>query len=145
MTLSRLGVILDTVKSDGVRPKFSTARGGAAFLRKFATSSRAFCFALPFEVESNPGRSRFESVQMPTETVEKKKRSVEPRSLSLQDYRMLFCSLRYACETAFKIMETRSNKKDQIELIRTLERMTREKFDAFDAKRRLLEGDEAKD
>ncbi|MBQ6827228.1 MAG: hypothetical protein IJO46_04365 [Thermoguttaceae bacterium] len=82
---------------------------------------------------------------MPTETVEKKKRTVESRSLSLQDYRLLFCDLRYACETAFKIMETRSNKKDQIELIRTLERMTREKFDAFAAKRRLLEGDETKD
>ena len=49
--------ILDTVKSDGVRLNFSTARGGAAFSTEFATPSRAFCFALS-EVESNPGRSK---------------------------------------------------------------------------------------
>ncbi len=72
---------------------------------------------------------------------EAKKRAVAPRSLGLQDYRLLFCDLRYACETAFKIMEARTNRKDQIEPIKTLERMTREKFDAFDAKRRLFEGE----
>ena len=47
LTESVKGIILDTVKSDGVRPNFSTARGGAAFLRKFATSSRAFLLPFP--------------------------------------------------------------------------------------------------
>ena len=47
LTESVNGIILDTVKSDGVRPNFSTARGGAAFLRKFATSSRAFLLPFP--------------------------------------------------------------------------------------------------
>ena len=47
LTISLMLAIMDSVKSDGVRPKFSTARGGAAFLRKFATSSRAFLLPFP--------------------------------------------------------------------------------------------------
>ena len=37
----------NSVKSDGVRPIFSTARGGAAFSTEFATSSRAFLLLFP--------------------------------------------------------------------------------------------------
>lgn len=72
---------------------------------------------------------------------ETKNRTAAPRLLGLKDYRLLFCNLQYACETAFKIMDSQANRKDQIELMRTLESMTREKFDAFDAKRRALEGE----
>lgn len=47
LTESVNDIILDTVKSDGVRPNFSTARGGAAFLTEFATPSRAFLLPFP--------------------------------------------------------------------------------------------------
>jgi len=46
-----------SVKSDGVRPKISTARGGAAFLR---VRDVVAGFFTPLSVESTVGRSEFE-------------------------------------------------------------------------------------
>lgn len=47
LTVFQFCCIKDSVKSDGVRPKISTARGGAAFSTEFATSSRAFLLPFP--------------------------------------------------------------------------------------------------
>ncbi len=48
---------INSVKSDGVRPKISTARGGAAFLR---VRDVVAGFFTPLSVESTVGRSEFE-------------------------------------------------------------------------------------
>lgn len=61
---------INSVKSDGARPKNSTARGGAAFLRKFATSSRAFCLPFP-QVGSFPRAVEIQEPPMSVETVRK--------------------------------------------------------------------------
>lgn len=56
---------MDFVKSDGVRPKFSTARGGAAFLRVRGVVAGVL-FAL--SVESFPRAVEFQESPMPVES-----------------------------------------------------------------------------
>lgn len=53
-----------------------------------------------------------------------------------QDYRTYFCDMRYCVDTAFKIMEATTNRAEQLELLKTLARIVREKTRRLEEKER---------